>query len=307
MVGIKPLVSIGMPVFNAEKHLEKALDSILAQTCNDFEVVISDNASTDKTPQICLEYLRKDGRLRYYRSDRNLGAAWNFNRVFKLSSSPYFKWAAHDDIIAPNFLFDCVNVLDSDHSVVLCHSKTARCNEFGQVVGTYDNGSVTDSPKPQTRFRAILDRKGFPWMIFGVFRRDALKQTRLFQDYIGSDWNLPGEISLVGRIVEIPQYLLFRIDHKQSYTGRYHSSARVHDYRKATAWWTGNTKQAIVVLPHWRNCLEFFRSVHRAPLKWSERWSCYGEISRWTTREGWRFLKWDLTNALALWRIQLNR
>ena len=308
MAGDKPLVSIGMPVFNGEKYLEKALDSILSQTYEDFEVVISDNASTDKTQQICLKYVKKDDRVSYYRSDRNLGAAWNYNRVFNMSSGPYFKWAAHDDLVAPTFLGECVNILEKDPSIVLCHSKTARCNEFGQVVGFYDHGSVTDSPKPQTRFRDVLDRKGFPWIVFGVFRRDALIKTRLLPDYVGSDWNLLGEMSLAGRIVEIPQYLLYRRDHSQSYTGRHHSNnVKVYDYSKATAWWAGKRKKALVVLPNWRNCLEFFRSVQRASLSWSERWSCYGEIGRWLVlRSGGRKLKSDLSNELLLWRIWLN-
>ena len=309
MVRNKPLVSIGLPVFNAENYLKKALDSILAQTYGDFEVIISDNASTDNTQQICLEYVNEDNRVSYYRSDRNLGAAWNFNNVFKLSSSMYFKWAAHDDLIAPNFLHECVNLLKHDHSVVLCHSKTARCNEFGQVIGFYDYGSVTDSPKPQTRFRDVLDRKGFPWMIFGVFRTNVLAQTRLLQDYIGSDWNLIAEMSLAGRIVEIPQYLLFRRDHSKSYTGRYHPHmAKVYDYPKATTWWTGKSKKPLVVLPNWRNCLEFFKSVQRSPLNWSERWSCLREIGRWLAfRSGGSYLKEDLSNELLFWRIRINR
>jgi glycosyltransferase involved in cell wall biosynthesis len=307
MVGNRHLVTIGMPVFNAEKYLKEALDSILAQTYEDFEVVISDNASTDKTQAICQEYVKKDDRVIYHRCDRNFGAVWNFNRVFSLSSSPYFKWAAYDDLIAPTFLYQCVSVLEKDHSVALCHSKTARCNELGQVVGFYDNGSVTDSPKPQTRFRDVLWRKDIYWIIFGVLRRAALIQTPLFQGFLGSDWNLLGDISLIGRIIEIPQYLLFRRDHQKAYTTSVRSPNIVHDYRNSLAWWTGSRKKALVVLPHWRNCLEFFKSVRRAPLKWSEQLSCYNEICEWVYREGSGKLKWDLENEFKFWRIQLNR
>jgi len=201
----------------------------------------------------------------------------------------------------------CVNVLEREPSIVLCHSKTARINEDNVVVGTYDIGRVTDSRKPHERFRDLLSRKGFPWMIFGVFRRDALSMTQILREYIGSDWNLLAEISLIGRIYEIPKYLFFRRDHPDAYTNRHYSKdVIVHNYRKESVWWTGNKRRALIVWPYWRNCLEFFKSVRRAQLKWSERWLCCEEISRWILREGWELMKWDLANELQLWRIKLN-
>ncbi len=105
----KPPVAIGLPVFNAEKYLSQAVDSILAQTFSDFHLIISDNASTDRTQEICQAYAAQDNRIRYSRNHRNLGASPNFNRVFELSSHQYFKWAPHDDMIAPEFLARCVN------------------------------------------------------------------------------------------------------------------------------------------------------------------------------------------------------
>ena len=85
-------VSIGLPVYNGEKYLEQALISILSQTYTDFELIISDNASTDRTQAICREYAAKDPRIRYYCNEENLGAAPNHNRVFELASGEYFKW-----------------------------------------------------------------------------------------------------------------------------------------------------------------------------------------------------------------------
>jgi glycosyltransferase involved in cell wall biosynthesis len=126
----KSKVSIGLPVFNGENYLEAAVDSILAQTFKDFELIISDNASTDRTQEICQRYCGRDSRVRYFRSEQNHGAAWNFNRVFELASGEYFKWAAHDDMIAPDFLQKCVAVLDEDPTVVLCHSQVQFINEY---------------------------------------------------------------------------------------------------------------------------------------------------------------------------------
>src|SRR5687767_9303189 len=108
----EPRVSIGLPVFNGESHLALALDSVLAQTFGDFELVISDNGSTDSTRQICEDYAKRDARIRYLRSDENRGAAWNYNRVFERSRGAFFKWMAHDDLIAPQYLERCVEALD---------------------------------------------------------------------------------------------------------------------------------------------------------------------------------------------------
>src|SRR5215211_4893186 len=99
-----PQVSIGLPVYNGERYLALCLDSMLAQSFKEFEIVISDNASTDQTAEICRSYQNKDRRIRYFRNEQNAGAAWNHNRVFELSSAPLLKWAACDDLHEPLFL-----------------------------------------------------------------------------------------------------------------------------------------------------------------------------------------------------------
>ncbi len=301
-----PRVSIGLPVFNGEKYIEDTLDSILTQTFTDFELIISDNASTDKTLQICREYARRDSRIIYYRSEKNHGAAWNFNNVFRLSSSFYFKWSAHDDLHDPDYLLKCVRVLDNDPSIVLCHSKIGVINQHGTKTGTNDYCAKLDSKKPETRFREILKKKPV-FTIFGVMRRSALKKTPLLAGYIGSDWNLLAELSLAGRIFEIPEYLFFRRDHAQSYTNRHYSKMiKIHDYRTESLWWTGNIKKPLITLPYWNNCLEFFRSINRSSLKWFEKLSCYHEIGKWLIRGRWRLLYEDLKNEYRLLRLKLN-
>ena len=115
-----PRVSIGLPVYNGERFLARAIDSLLAQDFVDFELVISDNASTDGTGEISRDYAARDPRIRYHRNERNIGAVGNFNRTLDLASGEYFKWAAHDDWCAPQFLGRCVEVLDDDPSTVLC-------------------------------------------------------------------------------------------------------------------------------------------------------------------------------------------
>ena len=106
-----PRLSIGIPVYNGESFLAQALDSLLAQTFHDFEIVISDNASTDRTPEICHAYVQRDPRVRYVRNPLNLGSVPNFNRVFEPSTAPLFKWAAHDDLHHETYLERCVRLL----------------------------------------------------------------------------------------------------------------------------------------------------------------------------------------------------
>ena len=115
-----PKISIGLPVYNGANFLRPALDSILQQDYTDFELIISDNASTDETSQICQQYAADDRRIRFIRCESNIGAAGNFRKVFDLARSDYFKWATHDDIHLPGFLSRCVEVLgQSPPSVVL--------------------------------------------------------------------------------------------------------------------------------------------------------------------------------------------
>ena len=300
----KPRVSIGLPVFNGEKYLEEVLDSILAQTYLDFELIISDNMSTDNTPRICRAYATKDSRIRYYRNEKNLGASKNFNRVFELSSSEYFKWAAHDDTLAPEYLQKCVSVLDQDPSIVLCHSKTGHIDEHGTLVGTYDHKMRIGSRKPHERFGDLISFGNPIWAIFGVVRASSLGMTPLIGNYIGSDRNLLAEIGLIGRIYEIPECLFFRRDHPQAYTNRYCGRTCVFpNYQEQSGWWT---KSGRISFPHWMNCLEYFVSVSRVPLKWSERLLCYAQIGRWFAREGWIPMGGDVEKFL-LCRSSLGR
>jgi len=300
--GSKPKLSIGLPVFNGEKYLKEALDSILNQTFSDFELIISDNASTDQTEQICREYAAKDGRIRYYRNEKNIGAPKNFNRVFELSSSEYFKWAPHDDVLAPTLLQKCVNVLDNDPAVVLCYSITGRIDEHGTLVGTYNQGLLTriDSEKPHERFGDLLGLLHAVCPLLGVGRSTAFARTPLQGNYVAADRPLLAEISLMGRIHEIPECLFFLREHSGSYSSTYYGNNRpksTDDFQKEMAFWS---KDSGTSFPHWKVCLEYFRSVNRVPLKWSEKLLCYDQIFRWIKKEGYNFFWMDMKRFLVL-------
>ena len=128
------LVSIGMPVYNSEQHIRQALDSVLAQDYEKFELIISDNASTDGTQKICLNYAARDERIRYYRNERNMGMKWNMNRLLELASGEYFKWAGSHDFIAPSFISRCKESLDTNPQVVLAYPIAQAIDEKGDAI-----------------------------------------------------------------------------------------------------------------------------------------------------------------------------
>lgn len=296
---VRPLVSIGLPVFNGEKFLQDTLDSICAQTFTNFELIISDNASADRTEQICRNYADNDSRIRYYRNSRNCGAARNFNRVFDLSSGIYFKWAAYDDLLDPEFLTKCVQILECEPSIVLCHSKTAYIDENGQSLDLYQCENGGDSQKPHERFRDQLSFFRPSWTIFGLIRADILRETPIIGDYIGSDRNLLAELSLLGRIFEIPEYLFFGRVHPQSYSYRFHyENLSFSDYRDRFLWWTENDKDFEIIFPHLKNCLEYYRSIRRVSMKWSEQVLCLTEFVKWFIVEGMWVIGYNIYVAI---------
>lgn len=213
-----PRVSVGLPVYNRERFVGQAIESILAQTFSDFELIICDNASTDRTGAICQAYAEKDARIRYYRNETNIGAAKNFNCAFRLSSGEYFKWIASDDICAPTFLERCVEVLDRDPGAVLAYPRAKCIDESGQIVKQYVH-FIRYKPLPAdpvARFRRLVGGSEFeqnpgigPVYIFGVIRSSALRKTRLIGSHLDADVNLIVELALLGRFVEVPEYLSF--------------------------------------------------------------------------------------------------
>ncbi|GAI77161.1 unnamed protein product [marine sediment metagenome] len=275
----KPLISIGLPVFNGEKYLDETLNSIMTQTYFNFELIISDNASTDLTQQICRSYEAKDNRIKYYRNKKNIGASKNFNLVYKLSSGEYFKWAAHDDILDPNFLYRCLKVLEGDPSIALCYSKTGIIDESGRLIGAYEYTRKINSQKTYERFGNLLGFSHPTYAIFGLIPSNVLSRTQLISNYIGSDRNLLAEISLLGRLYEIPENLIFIRKHSRSYSYIYDKFPRLR-----ITWWDPMITRRII---YTTNVIEFFKSIGNIQLNWFERLLCYAYLVRWFILEGW--------------------
>jgi hypothetical protein len=208
LINKRPLVSIGMPLYNAERYVREALDALLAQDYPHFELIISDNASTDATESICREYAARDSRIEYHRAESNMGAVWNFRRVFELSRGEYFMWAAFDDVRAPQYLTRCVEALDAHPAAVMCCTDIRLIDEDGRDIEETDfpRGIRMAGRAVSTRVRAIA-RSLYWYDFYGLMRRDALATTRLPQPSWGFDVILMLEMSLRGEVLLVREKL----------------------------------------------------------------------------------------------------
>jgi glycosyltransferase involved in cell wall biosynthesis len=282
------LVSVGLFVYNGERFIEEALNSILNQTFTDFELIISDNASTDRTGEIAQAYAERDDRIRYYRSEKNMGAGWNARRVYQLATGKYFKQAAVDDLIAPDFLQRCVEVLESDPTYVLAHSKTKVLDEDGNFVENFDRPMETDSDDAVRRFHEMSLKDHKCYRIFGVMRMSALRQLPPQGSYLNSDGVLLARMSLLGRFYEAPDYLFMSRRHsgQSSRTPpvrlkqpRFRLTNR-HGWLPAPEWWDP-AKARTISFPEFRQMHEYFLSIYRAPLGTGQKIRCCLVLVRW--------------------------
>lgn len=248
-----------MPVYNGEAFLASAVESILTQTLPDFELIISDNASTDGTESICRDFAARDPRIRYYRNDINLGAAQNFNRVFELSSAEYFKWATSDDVSEPRYLQSCVDVLERESDVVLCYGKTKIIDEAGEVLQCYEDGLNLICDSAGGRFLQLKFNMRLCNAFCGVIRSSALRKTRLIQNHLGSDECLLVELCLMGKFQELPEYLFLRRTHPGSSMVNKEVDTQLEFYDPKL--------KGKVVCREWRHLYENLMAVRRAPIR----------------------------------------
>jgi glycosyltransferase involved in cell wall biosynthesis len=269
-----PKVSIGLPVWNGEKYLRMALDSILRQDYPDFELIISDNASTDATQSICQEYAARDARIRYFRNEKNIGASGNYNRVFELSRGEFFKWISHDDECAPSFLKRCLEIFESaPDDVVLVCSSSQMIDESGQLIRVSRLG-MGSSLMPSQRLASLIARRDFPHALWGLIRSNTLRQTRLM-GIVRSDDILLSELALLGNFVEMPEGLQRWRIHRQN------ALAVCKTPRELLLWHDPTKANNRIILPNTlARDLEYFRVVRHVPLSATERMFCYGVVSR---------------------------
>lgn len=253
-------------MWNGERYLEGALDAILAQDCGDFELVISDNASEDGTEAICRRYAARDPRIRYERQPANRGGAWNFDRVLQLAAGRFFKWATHDDLIAPTFLSRTLREFAAaPASVVLVYPRTALIGPDGETLEIYDDRLDLRQPSPVARLTALVRNVRLVNALLGLIRSDALRATAGYRGYTGSDNVLLAELALRGEFREVPEVLHYR---------RLHPEASTRVYRGLRArmrWLAPESRSLASAFPVTRIAVEHLRAIRRAPLSRLER------------------------------------
>ena len=208
-----PRVTLGVTAYNVERYLPLAFESVLAQDFTDFEVVVCDNRSTDRTWKICQEYAARDPRFRIHRNDENLGEAGNFARVVSLARGEFFRLTAHDDLMAPTLLSECVAVLDADPGVVCAYPQTVIIDADGNRISDWDDRLDLSDPSPLRRLAHFARRWSLLNELFGVMRTDALRNTKLLGQYLSSDARIVAELVVQGRFQVVPARLFQRRMH----------------------------------------------------------------------------------------------
>ncbi len=268
-----PRLSIGLPVYNAEHSLAESFDALLGQSYGDFELIISDNASTDGTADICHSYGKRDSRIRYIRQPRNIGRVPNHNFLIGQARGELFKWAASDDLYAKDLVKLCVEALDEYPHVVLAHSWEAVIDNSGAVIKLVDYPVASDAPRAPERFRSMLF-DGWGDDSYGIIRTEVLRRTPLHGSYHLADRTFTTELALYGPFYQVPDWLFFRRDApERTFTVR--ERCAYLDPRRE------NRPRYPVARLYAEYAWAYIRMIRQAPLSAAERQECYGHLARW--------------------------
>jgi glycosyltransferase involved in cell wall biosynthesis len=283
MTSPAPLVSIGIPVYNGERFLARAVESLLGQSLGDFELIIADNASTDGTQALCEALALRDARVRYVRHPQNIGAPRNWNCLVELARGRYFKWATANDLHAPDMLQRCVEVLEADPGIVLCYGHTQLMDETEHPIEVFQGDIDVQMPAPSERFAAVCTGMTLNNAMCGVVRTDVLRKTGLDRLYPSGDMALMSELALHGRLKLLPDVLLHRRQGKGTFTSMLTplQIQRVYDPHARTP----------MRFIHGRRHLDNFCCIVRAPIGLHEKLKAF--------RTALRLMAWDRTH---LWR-----
>ncbi|MEM7546727.1 MAG: glycosyltransferase family 2 protein [Pseudomonadota bacterium] len=247
-------LSLALPVFNGENYLRYCLESVLSQTYADFELLISDNASTDGTPDICREFAARDSRIKLIVHEENIGAAGNFNFVFHQTNAPFFKWIAHDDLLEPTYLEKTMAHLEANPDACLAHSHTRVFTKDPSEGEEFVPSFTAGADDPVGRLWDMLLYGQRCYEVFGIIRRSALEKTDLIGNHKGGDNVLLYRLSLIGVFEVVPETLFLLRRHEKQ------STSMEKDSQAFQQWFTGRT--ARISFPDWR----FMRAVWKIPL-----------------------------------------
>ncbi|MCP4673162.1 MAG: glycosyltransferase family 2 protein [Desulfobacula sp.] len=261
-IDVKPPVSIGMPIYNEETFLEASVASILNQEYDNFELIISDNASSDKTEQICLELARKDRRIKYIRNDTNLGAIANFCKVFDLATGEYFMFAGGHDLWSPGFIQKCLKTLQDYPSSVLAFPSTIWIDEDNQHLNKGTSFYDTRGFDIISRYVFVLWGPMNP--VYGLIRMDALKKIRMNIQMLGGDLIVLTELAFLGQFAYISDAIWYR----RIKNGEESRKEKIKRYKESLF-----VRSSIVsrFMLHIRIPFELFRSIFKAKIGFMDK------------------------------------
>jgi len=269
-LSLAPKVTLALPVRNGAAYLPAAIPAYLSQSFADFELLISDNASTDATEQICREFAARDPRIRYIRQESNIGMIPNFEAVRSAGRGDYFRWGSVDDEIGPGYLAACVAALDADPEVVLAQGRCYDIDEHGAVL-VEQPPLDTAGPDPRRRLQGLLGLHE-SLDLYGVIRADALRTVRAMPTHPECDRVILAGLALRGRFVQVTDAAFRRRVHAAQTMGvrRTSERVRIHD-----------PKRSGFTLPAWELGFDLLREIHRAPLTRRQRRGCYVAMHVW--------------------------
>jgi glycosyltransferase involved in cell wall biosynthesis len=273
----QPRLTVGLPVYNGASYVAESLDALLGQSFEDFELIISDNASTDATGDICRQYEKQDSRVRYHRQPRNIGLAPNHNFVVGEARGELFKWAAGDDLYGRDLLRLCVEAMDADPDVVLAHSYTAMIDGNGTVTAALGYPLATSSRSAPERFRSLLfdsggDDDG------GIMRTEVLRRTAMKESYHHADRTIIAELALHGPFYQVPDWLYFRRDHPERAERACPTvRSRCANMDPSRASKLRNPVPRLYAEYIWG----YVAAIRRAPLSPADRRECYRVLRQW--------------------------
>lgn len=260
-------------MYNGERFIVLAVQSLLNQTYRDFELIISDNGSTDSTREICEAFAAADARVRYIRHEQNRGAIFNWNFVVTQARGEYFKWASANDVSAPDLIERCVACLDSEPDVVVAYGRTAYIDDDGSSLGIYPHDVHVLDERPSVRFeRLCRELRANNAVSSALIRLDVLRKTAPDRTFPGGDMGLMAELALYGKYHLLPEVLFYRRQGKASAT-KFRSAAELKTFLDPQ-----NKDAQHSVL--WQMHRDYVASVMRAPLPFGERLAAFRYIAR---------------------------
>ncbi|HEV2173852.1 MAG TPA: glycosyltransferase family 2 protein, partial [Nitrospira sp.] len=280
-----------------------------------FQLLISDNASTDQTESICRQYAARDPRVRYFRNEKNMGAGWNFRRVYSMARGKYYKQAAHDDFCRPEFFETCINALERDPGLTVAYAKVTVVNVNGEFIEDYECPMRTNEDDPVVRFSDLLLLGHRCYQVFGIHRLSALQKLPPQGSFAHADRILLAQLGLAGRFYEAPERLFISTRHEGQSVWTMPTRTNSRGFRLTRKpgslpnleWWDPSRRRAIT-FPEWNAFVQYCKSIHNSPLALPQKAGAYGVLAQWAGKFR-RRLMGDVVLAAdqILWNFQSSR